>query len=175
MRPEGRAGETFWAALKGPVWTIILAVAVMWLVVEDNRHGLGQVQHWHHPATLGPNAPASLVWRYVELLALELVYIWLGVYVVCALYYMNRNMFNAAEVNPQLVPVAAIAFVWALVIYDSVPALQRLVPQQHMGVPVPMSSNGLRFMLAAGGATAVTALAIWELKRIRRAQSRPVR
>ena len=29
-----------------------------------------------------------------------------------------------------------------------------------------MSSNGLRFTLAAGGATAVTLLALWELKRI---------
>jgi len=35
-----------------------------------------------------------------------------------------------------------------------------------MGVPVPMSSNGLRFTLAAGGATVVTLLALWELKRI---------
>jgi len=161
----GKRGETFMAAVKGPVWTILLAVGIMWLVVEDNRHGLGQVQHWHHPPTLGPNAPASLVWRYVELFTLEVVYVWLGVYVVCALYYMNRNMFNAANVNPQLVPFAAIVFAWALVIYDSVPALQRVIPQLHMGVPVPMSSNGLRFTLAAGGATIVTLLALWELKR----------
>jgi len=163
----GMRGERFMAAVKGPVWTILLAVGIMWLVVEDNRHGLGQVQHWHHPPTLGPNASASLVWRYVELFTLEVVYVWLGVYVVCALYYMNRNMFNAADVNPQLVPVAAIVFVWALVIYDSVPALQRVIPQLQMGVPVPMSSNGLRFTLAAGGATVVTLLALWELKRIR--------
>src|SRR6516164_2883470 len=80
----GRRGETFRAALGGPVLTIIWAVAIWWLVLLDNRYGLGQVQHWHHPPTLGPNAPASLVWRYVELFTLEIVYVWLGVYVVCA-------------------------------------------------------------------------------------------
>lgn len=163
-----RRRDTVKAALRGPLLTIILAIVVMLLVVLDNRYGLGRVQHWPKLAPLTSNAPAALAGRYAERLALELVYVWLGVYVVCALYYMNCNMFNAADVDPRLVPISAIVFVWALVIYDSSPTLQRFIPQLHMGVPVPMSSDALRAELAVGGAVTVTLLALWELARIRR-------
>lgn len=163
---QDRRRDTVKAALSGPVLTIILAIVVMLLVVLDNRYGLGRVQHWPEPAALTSHASASLVGRYAERLALELVYVWLGVYVVCALYYMNCNMFNAADVHPRLVPISAVAFVWALVFYDSSPTLQRVIPQLHMGVPVPLSSDSLRAELAVGGALTVTALAIWELIRI---------
>ena len=156
------------AAFSGPLLTIILAVILMLLVVWDNRYGLGRVQHWPSPGSLTANANPAVVGAAVERLALQLVYVWLGVYVICALYYMNRNMFNAADVDPRLVPFAAIMFVWTLVIYDSSPALHRIIPQLHMGVPVPMSSNALRAALAVGGAATVTALACWELARIRR-------
>lgn len=164
---RNRRWDTVKAALSGPLLTIIVAIIVMWLVVLDNRYGLGRVQHWPKPA-LTSNAPAALAGRYAELLALELVYVWLGVYVICALYYMNCNMFNAADVDPRLVPISATVFVWALVIYDSSPTLQRVIPQLRMGVPVPMSSDVLRAELAIGGAVTVTLLAIWELVRIHR-------
>jgi hypothetical protein len=156
------------AAARGPLLTIIVAIIIMLLVVWDNRYGLGRVQHWPSPGNLTANAKPAVVAATVERLALELVYVWLGVYVICALYYMNRNMFNAADVDPRLVPIAAIMFVWTLVIYDSSPALQRVIPQLHMGVPVPMNSNALRAVLAVGGAATVTVLAAWELARIRR-------
>jgi hypothetical protein len=154
-------------SLSGPLWTVILAIVIMGLVVLDNRYGLGRVQHWPSPGNLTGNVRPAVVAAAVERLALELVYVWLGVYVICALYYMNRNMFNAADVNPRLVPIAASLFVWALVLYDSSPALQRVIPQLHMGEPVPMSSDTFRVGLAACGAATVTLLAGWEWARIR--------
>lgn len=168
LASRDRRWDTVKAALSGPVLTIIVAIVVMWLVVLDNRYGLGRVQHWPKLPALTSNAPAALAGRYAERLALELIYVWFGVYVVCALYYMNCNMFNAGDVDPRLVPISAVVFVWALVIYDSSPALQRVIPQLHMGVPVPMSSDALRAELAIGGAVTATLLAIWELARIRR-------
>jgi hypothetical protein len=162
--------EAYGAALSGPLLRILLAIFIMGLVVLDNRYGLGRVQHWPNPGNLSDTNPrwSTVLDATLKRLALELVYIWLGVYVVCALYYMNRNMFNAADVDPQLTPIAASLFVWALVVYDSSPALQRVVPQLHMGEPVPMSSNALRAVVSIGGAVTVTALASWELARIRR-------
>lgn len=65
----------------------------------------------------------------------------------------------------------AAALAEQLIIEDSpsdVLAGHRVIPQLHMGVPVPMSSDALRAELAIGGAVTVTLLAIWELARIRR-------
>jgi len=151
-------------AAGGPWKTIVVAWLIAILIELDNRYCLGPLSH-RATANVSTNDPSFLA-KFTIALGLLLLFLWTGVYLVCFLYYMNRNMFNAADADPRLAPIAASILAVTLVVYDMSPALQRLIPWLHMGEDVPMRSTGLRAGLALCGAGTVTALAALELFRI---------
>jgi hypothetical protein len=158
-----------WRAAWRPWRTILVAWVIMIFVELNNRYGLGPISHRATTAATNTSMddPAFLP-RLAVASGLVLLILWVGVYVVCFLFYINRNMFNAADANRWLPPIAASLLAILLVGYDSIPALQRLIPWLHMGMDVPMRSNGLRTLLAIGGVGTVIALAGVELVRIHR-------
>jgi hypothetical protein len=92
---------------------------------------------------------------YVMLLLSLAVMVWGFPFFFLASLYSARSAFNTAHVHPMLPPVLTGALVWVLVIFN---VIDSGMPQ---GPPV------FQFCSLLGGPLSVTAVSLWELRRLR--------
>lgn len=153
------------SAALGPIFIVASIVLV---VVTPGRWRLDTVRLLLRPISLGVvpviglwialrsfDTPAMRQWIQHPtgwVLLFGVVYLWLGVFVVTAIYVCARHLFNAVDGNLLLPPIVAALFSWWLI-------AQRLIWQSH-DRPV-----WLDVLAAICGAAIMTALSAWEIRR----------
>jgi hypothetical protein len=93
-------------------------------------------------------------WEYVLVIASLIVFVWGFPFFFMASLYSARSAFNSAQVHPMLPPVLTMTLVWvftALSLTDGLPG----------GPPL------VQFCSVLGGPLSVTAVSLWELRRMK--------
>ncbi|MGV9453176.1 hypothetical protein [Streptomyces sp. NPDC003635] len=94
-------------------------------------------------------------WEYVLAVASLIVIVWGFPFFFMASLYSARSTFNSAQVHPMLPPVLTLALVWVLAAFS-------LIDEGLPGGP-PL----VQFCSTLGGPLSVTAVSLWELRRMR--------
>jgi len=94
-------------------------------------------------------------WEYVLAVAALIVIVWGFPFFFMASLYSARSAFNSAQVHPMLPPVLTLALVWVFA------ALNLIGDGMPGGPPI------VQFCSALGGPLSVTAVSLWELRRMR--------
>ncbi|MFJ3161366.1 hypothetical protein [Streptomyces kanasensis] len=94
-------------------------------------------------------------WEYVVAVAALLVIVWGFPFFFLASLYSARSAFNSAQVHPMLPPVLTLALVWVFAAFNLI------------GDGMPGGPPLVQFCSMLGGPLSVTAVSLWELRRMR--------
>ncbi|MFC7266512.1 hypothetical protein [Streptomyces lutosisoli] len=94
-------------------------------------------------------------WEYVLAVAALIVIVWGFPFFFMASLYSARSAFNSAQVHPLLPPVLTLALVWVFAVFNLI------------GDGMPGGPPIVQFCSTLGGPLSVTAVSLWELRRMR--------
>ncbi|AZM51272.1 hypothetical protein DMA15_00635 [Streptomyces sp. WAC 01529] len=94
-------------------------------------------------------------WEYVLGVAAIIVIVWGFPFFFMASLYSARSAFNSAQVHPLLPPVLTMALVWVFAVFNLI------------GGGMPGGPPAVQFCSMLGGPLSVTAVSLWELRRMR--------
>ncbi|MHB9847740.1 hypothetical protein ACSYGO_00680 [Streptomyces krungchingensis] len=94
-------------------------------------------------------------WEYVLAVASLVVFAWGFPFFFMASLYSARSAFNSAQVHPMLPPVLTLALVWVFAIINLI------------GDGLPGGPPIVQFCSTLGGPLSVTAVSLWELRRMK--------
>lgn len=94
-------------------------------------------------------------WEYVLAVASLIVIVWGFPFFFMASLYSARSAFNSAQVHPLLPPVLTMALVWVFAVFNVI------------GDGMPGGPPVVQFCSALGGPLSVTAVSLWEMRRMR--------
>lgn len=94
-------------------------------------------------------------WEYVLAVASLIVIVWGFPFFFMASLYSARSAFNSAQVHPMLPPVLTLALVWVFAVLNLT------------GDGMPGGPPIVQFGSTLGGPLSVTAVSLWELRRMR--------
>ncbi|QEV22743.1 hypothetical protein CP975_34680 [Streptomyces alboniger] len=129
------------APLKAVGWYVLTLVVISGILVLTAR-------------TLDANDGRSW-WEYVLGVAAIIVIVWGFPFFFMASLYSARSAFNSAQIHPLLPPILTLALVWVFAVFNL------LADGMPGGPPV------VQFCFMLGGPLSVTAVSLWELRRMR--------
>ena len=91
----------------------------------------------------------------VTVVALALVFVWVLPFILWGVALALTHVFRTADIHETLPPLLAMTLVWEMAVVD-------LFTGAYAGVPVPV-----RILLVLGAPASVTAVGLWELRRLR--------
>lgn len=91
----------------------------------------------------------------VTVVVLAVVFVWVLPFIVWGVGLALTHVFRTADIHETLPPLLAMTLVWEMALVD-------LFTGAYAGVPVPV-----RMLLVLGAPASVTAVALWELRRLR--------
>ncbi|MDQ1015171.1 hypothetical protein [Streptomyces afghaniensis] len=94
-------------------------------------------------------------WEYVMAVASLIVIVWGLPFFFMASLYSARSAFNSAQVHPMLPPVLTLTLVWVFAAFSLI------------GDGMPGGPPIVQFCSTLGGPMSVTAVSLWELRRMR--------
>jgi multisubunit Na+/H+ antiporter MnhB subunit len=94
-------------------------------------------------------------WEYVLAVAALIVIVWGFPFFFMASLYSARSAFNSAQVHPLLPPILTMSLVWVFAVFNVI------------GEGLPGGPPAVQFCSTLGGPLSVTAVALWELRRMR--------
>ncbi|MFG3089757.1 hypothetical protein ACGGAI_19235 [Streptomyces antibioticus] len=94
-------------------------------------------------------------WEYVLAVASLIVIVWGFPFFFMASLYSARSAFNSAQVHPMLPPVLTLTLVWVFAAFSLI------------GDGMPAGPPIVQFCSMLGGPLSVTAVSLWELRRMR--------
>ncbi|MCL7427169.1 hypothetical protein [Streptomyces sp. YS415] len=94
-------------------------------------------------------------WEYALAVAALIVVLWGLPFFFMASLYSARSAFNSAQVHPMLPPVLTLALVWVFAGFNL------------LGDGMPGGPPVVQFCSLLGGPLSVTAVSLWELRRMR--------
>lgn len=94
-------------------------------------------------------------WEYVLAVASLIVIVWGFPFFFMASLYSARSAFNSSQVHPMLPPVLTLALVWVFAVFNLI------------GDGMPQGPPIVQFCSTLGGPLPVTAVSLWELRRMR--------
>jgi hypothetical protein len=94
-------------------------------------------------------------WEYLLAVAALIVIVWGFPFFFMASLYSARSAFNSAQVHPMLPPVLTLALVWVFAVFNLI------------GDGMPGGPPAVQFASMLGGPLSVTAVSLWELRRMR--------
>ncbi|WP_232544463.1 hypothetical protein [Streptomyces buecherae] len=95
------------------------------------------------------------LWEYAWAVAALIVVVWGLPFFILASLYSARSAFNSAQVHPMLPPVLTLALVWVFALFNLIDS------GMPAGPPIVKIGSIL------GGPLSVTAVSLWELRRMR--------
>ncbi|MET8685078.1 hypothetical protein ABZV77_12755 [Streptomyces sp. NPDC004732] len=108
------------------------------------------------PTALTVNADdGKSLWEYVLVVASMFVFVWGFPFFFMASLYSARSAFNSAQVHPMLPPVLTMTLVWVFAAFSLI------------GDGMPGGPPVVQFCSTLGGPLSVTAVSLWELRRMR--------
>ncbi|WP_210584760.1 hypothetical protein [Streptomyces sp. GESEQ-35] len=139
LRPHMRS--RLGAPLKAVGWYLLSLVGLGGIIYWAGRPGLLESLHGWQVGVVGAVLIVAIFWGLP--------------YFFLASLYSARSAFNTAHVHPMLPPVVTVVLVWVLAIFQ---LIDSGTPQ---GPPV------VQFCSLLGGPLSVTAVSLWELRRMR--------
>ncbi|WP_308402758.1 hypothetical protein [Streptomyces sp. AC550_RSS872] len=94
-------------------------------------------------------------WEYVLAVASLIVIVWGFPFFFMASLYSARSAFNSAQVHPMLPPVLTTTLVWVFAAFSLI------------GDGMPTGPPVVQFCSTLGGPLTVTAVSLWELRRMK--------
>ncbi|MFC5213227.1 hypothetical protein [Streptomyces coerulescens] len=94
-------------------------------------------------------------WEYALAVASLIVIVWGFPFFFMASLYSARSAFNSAQVHPMLPPVLTLTLVWVFAAFSV------------MGDGMPSGPPLVQFCATLGGPLSVTAVSLWELRRMK--------
>ncbi|MGW4385493.1 hypothetical protein [Streptomyces sp. NPDC004685] len=94
-------------------------------------------------------------WEYVLVVASLIVFVWGLPFFFMASLYSARSAFNSAQVHPMLPPVLTLTLVWVFAAFSVI------------GDGLPGGPPVVQFCSTLGGPLSVTAVSLWELRRMK--------
>ncbi|MFI2026443.1 hypothetical protein [Streptomyces buecherae] len=95
------------------------------------------------------------LWEYAWAVAALIVVVWGLPFFFLASLYSARSAFNSAQVHPMLPPVLTLALVWVFALFNLIDS------------GLPGGPPVVQFGSMLGGPLSVTAVSLWELRRMR--------
>ncbi|WP_231905584.1 hypothetical protein [Streptomyces davaonensis] len=129
------------APLKAVGWYVLTLVVMVGVLV---------------PTALFANADdGKSWWEYALAVASLIVIVWGFPFFFIASLYSARSAFNSAQVHPMLPPVLTLTLVWVFAAFSLI------------GEGLPTGPPAVQFCSVLGGPLTVTAVSLWELRRMR--------
>ncbi|MFJ8630789.1 hypothetical protein [Streptomyces sp. NPDC093568] len=94
-------------------------------------------------------------WEYALAVASLIVIVWGFPFFFMASLYSARSAFNSAQVHPMLPPILTVALVWVFAAFNAI------------GDGMPSGPPIVQLCSTLGGPLTVTAVSLWELRRMR--------
>ncbi|KUL43507.1 hypothetical protein [Streptomyces regalis] len=138
LRPQLRSRLR--APLKAVGWYLLTVVALGGIIYGASLAAQNDMRGWQG-VLVGLVALVAIVWGLP--------------FFFLASLYSARSAFNSAHVHPMLPPVVTVALVWVLAVFN---LIDSGMPQ---GPPV------VQFCSLLGGPLSVTAVSLWEMRRMR--------
>lgn len=113
------------------------------------------------PQRIAESEPVELLWILMWT-PLTPHLLWALLFVGCAVYYLARNMFNAADAHPLLPPTLTLGVTWALTGISLLGSFGVEIRLPVADVPLPIPT-GVATVLSLIGTATVTGLAVWEI------------
>lgn len=161
---RGRAAR----ALARPLLTALCAAAALAAMVASSLIYLSPPAGFSgETQRLAESEPVELVWMLMWTPLSPHTW-WAALFLVCSVYYLACNMFNASDAHPLLAPILTLAVTWALTgvsLLGSVGVEVRL-PVAEVPLAVP---TGVATVLSFVGTATATGLAVWEIVSLRSA------
>lgn len=138
LRPHMRSRLR--APLKAVGWYVLTIVVLGGIMFPASRIGTDEQ----------PSVP-----QYALLVAAVGAFVWGIPFFVLASLYSARSAFNTAQVHPMLPPVITMALVWVFAIFNV------------LGDGLPQGPPAVQYSSVLCGPLSVTAVSLWEMRRMR--------
>ncbi|MFF3889285.1 hypothetical protein [Streptomyces sp. NPDC001914] len=138
LRPQLRS--RLHVPLKAVGWYLLTVLVIGGVLYTTSQVAVGDRKDW---------------FVYVMLLLSLAVMVWGFPFFFLASLYSARSAFNTAHVHPMLPPVLTGVLVWVLVVFNLI------------GSGMPQGPPVFQFCSLLGGPLSVTAVSLWELRRMR--------
>ncbi len=128
------------APLKTVGWYVLTVIVIVVLMYLTSQSAVQDRRNWL---------------EYVLLIVALVVIVWGFPFLFFASLYSARTAFNTAHVHPMLPPVLTMALVWVIAVFNVI------------GDGLPEGPPVVQFCSMLGGPLSVTAVSLWELRRMR--------